>query len=179
MCRLRLTIELPLKDSDLSGVSRLIANHLVLTVFESAPEVRVLSSTGVTRRHQSYDPARLPPEPPPTATLRPLPSPTTGLPRCPYYRSDVLCPLPRRTERLHVSIASPSVRPSPNFRRVGVRTFNFEACSGFTSITARRIARPPKGGLCHEASFRTVARPSRSSATRPIDNYLGGIFLHW
>src|SRR5215470_9572005 len=32
------------------------------------------------------------------ATLRPLPSPTTGLPRCAYHLSDVPCPLPRRTE---------------------------------------------------------------------------------
>jgi hypothetical protein len=34
-------------------------------------------------------------------------------------------------------------------------------------------------GLCHEASTRTVARPRRSSATRPIDISLGGFFLHW
>jgi 8-oxo-dGTP pyrophosphatase MutT (NUDIX family) len=36
-----------------------------------------------------------------------------------------------------------------------------------------------QGGLCHEASALTVTRQSRSSATRPIDNYLGGTFLHW
>jgi len=34
-------------------------------------------------------------------------------------------------------------------------------------------------GLCHEASTLPVARQSRSSATRPIDCYLGGFFLHW
>jgi hypothetical protein len=33
----------------LSGVSRLIANHPFLTIVESAPEVRVLSSAGITR----------------------------------------------------------------------------------------------------------------------------------
>ena len=63
-----------------SGVARLIANHPHLSIFESAPEVRVLSSTGVTRLQRSYDPVRLPPEPPPVATLRPLPSPLTGSP---------------------------------------------------------------------------------------------------
>jgi hypothetical protein len=36
-----------------------------------------------------------------------------------------------------------------------------------------------QGGLCHEASIRPVTQPDRSSATRPIDNYLDGFFLHW
>jgi hypothetical protein len=63
------------------GVLRLIANHHDLAIFESAPEVRVLCSAGITRLHCSYDPVRLPPWPPPVATLRPLPSPPTGLPR--------------------------------------------------------------------------------------------------
>src|SRR5215475_6908964 len=36
-----------------------------------------------------------------------------------------------------------------------------------------------QGGLCHEASTQPVTQPNRSSATRPIDNYLGGFFLHW
>lgn len=31
-----------------------------------------------------------------------------------------------------------------------------------------------RGGLCHEASARPIARPSHSSATRSIDNSLGG-----
>jgi hypothetical protein len=35
-----------------------------------------------------------------------------------------------------------------------------------------------KGGLCHEAPARSVARPMRSSVTRSIDVYLGGTFLH-
>src|SRR5256885_11450095 len=63
------------------GVCRLIANHLHLAIFESTPEVRVLSSAGITRLQRSYDPVRLPPMPPPKATLRPLPSHRTGLPR--------------------------------------------------------------------------------------------------
>jgi hypothetical protein len=71
-----------------------------------------------------------------------------------------------------------STRPSPNGRRVGIRIVTFEACSGFTRVTARRIAQSPKGGLCHEAPARPVARPSRSSATGSIDNSPGGIFLH-
>ena len=65
------------------GVCRLIANHLHLAFFESIPEVRVLPSTSITRLQRSYYPVRLPPMPPPEATLRPLPSHQTGLPRLP------------------------------------------------------------------------------------------------
>src|SRR5262247_4709988 len=69
----------------------------------------------------------------------------TGLPRLPEPPfSDVPCPLPRRIERVLVSIASPLMQPSPNGRRVGIRIVTFEACSGFTRVTARRIAQPPK-----------------------------------
>ena len=36
-----------------------------------------------------------------------------------------------------------------------------------------------QGDLCHEASVWSVTRPPCSSATRPIDSYLGRFFLHW
>ena len=45
---------------------------------------------------------------------------------------------------MRVSIASPFMQPSPSDRRVGIRIVTFEACSGFTRVTARRIAQPPK-----------------------------------
>jgi len=77
-----------------------------------------------------------------------------------------------------MSIASPLTQPSPSSRRVGIRIVTFEACSGFTHVTARWIAQSPKGGLCHEAPTRSVTRPSRSSATGSIDNSPGGFFLH-
>ena len=71
---------------------------------------------------------------------------------------DVLCPLPRRIERVRVSIASPLMQPSPNGRRVGIRIGPFEACSGFTHVTARQIAQPPK------ATFVTRLQPMRLPA---------------
>jgi hypothetical protein len=95
------------------GVCRLIANHLHLAFFESIPEVRVLPSTGITRLQRSYYPVRLPPMPPPEATLRPLPSHQRVSPDYPNHLSDVPCPLPRRIERVLLSIASPLTRPSP------------------------------------------------------------------
>ena len=47
------------------------------------------------------------------------------------------------------------MQPSPNGRRVGIRIVTFEACSGFTRVTARRIAQPPK------ATFVARLRPSQ------------------
>src|SRR6202521_2006619 len=47
------------------------------------------------------------------------------------------------------------MQPSPNGRRVGIRIVTFEACSGFTRVTARRIAQPPK------VTFVTRLRPSQ------------------
>ena len=42
-----------------------------------------------------------------------------------------------------------------NGRRVGIRIVTFEACSGFTRVTARRIAQPPK------VTFVTRLQPSQ------------------
>ena len=61
---LRLDVELSLKAPDLSGVSRLIANRLILAFLKSVPEVRRLSSTGITQLRQYYAPVRLPYSPP-------------------------------------------------------------------------------------------------------------------
>src|SRR5262245_53810966 len=54
-----------------------------------------------------------------------------------------------------MSIASPLTRPSPNGRRVGIHIVTFEACSGFTHVTARQIAQPPN------ATFVTRLQPFR------------------
>jgi hypothetical protein len=73
---LRLATQLSLKDPDHSRCLQAHrANHRHLAFFESTPEVRALCSAGITRPQRSYDPVRLPPWPPPVATLRPLPSP--------------------------------------------------------------------------------------------------------
>jgi hypothetical protein len=80
------------------------------------------------------------------------------------HLSDVPCPLPRRIKRVHMSIASPLMQPSPIGRRIGIRIVTFEACSGFTHVTARRIAQPPYGDLCREAPTQPVTRPSCSLA---------------
>jgi len=71
----------------------------------------------------------------------------------PFHLSNVPCPLPRRIRQVHLPITSLSARPSPLFRRVGIRIITFEACSGFTHVTARWIAQPPL------AAFVTRLRP--------------------
>ncbi len=77
------------------GVCRLIANHLHLAFFESIPEVRVLSSAGVTRPQQSYDPVRLPSKPPPESDVEAAALAQNG---SPLILSNVPCPIPRRIE---------------------------------------------------------------------------------
>ncbi len=86
---------------------------------------------------------------------------------------------PGGSEQVHVSVASLSARPSPLFRRVGIHTFTFEACSGFTRVTARWIARPPKAAFV--ARLRPGQLPDRPARQLPdlTDNYPDGISLHW
>ena len=85
------------------------------------------------------------------ATLRPLPSPLMGLPRLPeppFRRAVPTTPADRTGARVD---CFPAHAAFPKWRRVGIRIVTFEACSGFTRVTARQIAQPPKGDLCHEA----------------------------
>src|SRR5437867_4129369 len=58
--RLRLEIELPLKRPDVIRCCQAHRQSPILGSYESAPEVRVLPSTGVTQPQQYYDPVRRP-----------------------------------------------------------------------------------------------------------------------
>ena len=91
---------------------------------------------------------------------------------CAYY--------PGGSVQVHVTGFLPcSVLPSPLPSRVGIRIATFEACSGFTHVTAHWLARPPK------ATFVTRLRPIQlpeQAACQLLDQtvyYRGGIFLHW
>ena len=145
----------------------------------NAPEVRVLPSTGVTRPQQYYDPVRIPLTPPPKATLRPLPSCQTGLPRLPeppFQRAVPTTPADRMgagVDCFPIHAAFPVIQagrhPHHHFRGL-LRLHSRYGPSDRSTA---------QGGLCHEASARPVTRPSRSSATGSIDNSPGEIFLHW
>ena len=160
------------------GVLRLIANHHDLSIFESAPEVRVLSSTGITRLQQSYDPVRLPSVPPPVATLRPLPSPVTGLPRLPeppFQRAVPTTPADRAGACVD---CFPAHAAFPKWQEGRHPHCHFRGLLRLYSRYGPPDRSAAQGDLCHEAPALPVAQPSRSSATRTIDNSLGGIFLH-
>ena len=173
-------IQQPPTGPVVDGVARLIANHRDLSILGSTPKVRVLCSTGITRHHCSYDPVRLPSEPPPESDVEAATLAQDGPP--PMTRVTLrTCRVqyPGGSKRVHVSIASPFTRPSPLWRRVGIRTSTFETCSNFTHVTARSIAQPPK------AAFVTRLQPSRlpSQTARQlpeqIDNSPGGSCRHW
>ena len=98
--------------------------------------------------------------------------PKRASPDYPCHPSSVPCHIPRRTERVRASIASQFTRPSPLLRRVGVRIFTFEACSGFTRVTARWIAQPPKRPLSR--GFNPVDRPTKLLVSYQINRQLSG-----
>ena len=119
------------------------------------PKVRALCSAGVTQPRRSYDPVRLPPWPLPSATLRTLPSPVTGLPRLPeppFRRAVPTTPADQAGARVD---CFPAHAAFPKWQEGRIRIVTFEACSGFTHVTARRIAQPPK------VTFVTRLQPSQ------------------
>ncbi len=95
---LRLAAELSWKLPDALWCCWTHRQSPILGFFESAPEVRVLCSAGVTRPRRSYDPVRLPPGPPclPRRRRRDL-RPERVSPDYPNHLACVPCPLPRRT----------------------------------------------------------------------------------
>ena len=156
--RLRLAVELvrlaPDRSRCFAGSSPITS---ILAHFPSTSEVRGLCSAGVTRPRRSYAPVRLPLEAAiPKTALRLAPHPKRVSPDDPSLSSDAPRPLPRRIEPVHLSMTSQLVRPAPSLRRVGIRIKTFEACSGFTRVTARKIAQLPK------ATFVTRLRSSQS-----------------
>ena len=138
--------------------------------------VRVLPSAGITQPRQYHDPVRRPWGPSSRRCRRRDLRPTRTSPDYSARLSNMPCPLPRWTETgASVGCFPVPLGPSPNLRRVGVHDFTFEACSGFTRVTACWIAQPPTGGLCHEVSTQPVTQLRRSSATRSYQQLPGWI----
>ena len=135
----------------------------LLAIIKSVPEVRALCSAGITRPHSSYGPVRRPRGPSPKVTSRARPSSPPGLPRLPVSLFQRAVPTtPADQDGCTCRLLPPPARPSPYLRRVGIRDFTFEACSGFTRITARWIAQPPK------AAFVTGLRSIRLPGQREL-----------
>ena len=176
---LRPTAQFVWTDPVVTGAFQAEATHPDLTIFPSAPEVRALPSTGITRHQRSYDPVRHPLE---TGALsapsRPLPSPRAGLPRLPalpFPRAVPTTPADRTgacVDCFPVHTAFPATLPGRHPHCA------FRGLLRLHSHYGPRNCSAAQGGLCHEASTLPVTRQSRSSATRSIDNSLDGTFLH-
>ena len=164
----------------LFGVARLIANHLSSATSKAHQKSGSFPPPALPSIDSTMTPSDTRLSRRPATTLRPLPSFMAGLPQLPGSPFRHAVPTTPMDQNGCICWLLPRpTRPSPLFRRVGVHTFTFEACSGFTHITVCRIAQPPK------AAFVTRLRPNRlpGRAARqlpsPTNNCLGGSFLHW
>ena len=146
-------------------------------------EVRLLSSTGITRRLQYYEPVRHPRRPSLLLTefwLRATTSLRWGFPcsddflfhacRRHYPGGTVGCcryPVQRR-------------RPSPKTRRVGFRIILFEACSAFTHVSACMVAKSPKVTRYTRVLHHMSLPPCGALvASGRATDWPGGIRTHW
>ena len=116
----------------------------------------------------------------PAATSRPLPSCKTGLPQLPDPLSQHAVPnTPMDQSGCVCRLLPTPLGPSPFLRQVGVHHFTFEACSGFTRVTACRIAQPPKAAFVTRLQSGRLPDQTARQLPGPTDNFLGGSFLHW
>ncbi len=128
------------------------------------PEPGPLPSTGITRLRQYYGPLRVPHRPAPKEQLRASDSRTVWASRVATRSFSTCHPHYPGEPPGARSVVPPRVlRPSPLCRRVGARNFTFEACSGFTRVTARGFASSPfenccPGGLA-TSGYPNTARP--------------------
>jgi len=95
------------------------------------------------------------------AAGRSLPSPVTGLPRLPeppFRRAVPTTPADQAGARVD---CFPAHAAFPKWQE-GIRIVTFEACSGFTHVTARRIAQPPTAAFVTRLQpFRLPSRAAR------------------
>src|SRR4029077_8965993 len=171
------------------GLTRCCQTHRqspLLPSFTSTPEVRALSSAGITRPHRSYGPLRLPDWPPPfLATFGGAPpSQSRASLTDPNHLPYMPCSFPRWTgsgARWLASCAFPrGLLPCPcslpRYRgRVGIHITTFEACSSFTRVTACTVAHPPYVGFI--ARLRPGRLPGSDARKLPssTNNLLGWV----
>ena len=127
-----------------------IATPASLLPSDIAPRLRPLSSTGITRRLQYYEPLRHPAGPA-------GPSRDSGWCVHTTDRASRVASIPllHACRRQYPGATGWCVRrslpcrwqPSPYYRRVGFRITLFEACSAFTRVAARMFAEPPMAAL--------------------------------
>src|SRR5260370_13860567 len=140
---LRFWVQLPRKHPDLQWCFQAHRQSPLLSFFKSTSEVRVLSSTGVTRLPRSYYPFRLPYWPSPYRECwrcdprqrRISPNYSDHLPYMP-------CSLPRWTEHWHVcSLPCPRGHPQLLGRSASTTSLSRPAQASLALRPARLLAR--------------------------------------
>jgi hypothetical protein len=112
------------------------------------------------------------------ATLRPLPSPVTGLPRLPEPRFRRAVPTTPADRAGAYVDCFPARAAFPKWQEGRPAHCHFRGLLRLHSRYGRRIAQPPKATFVTRAPALPVTQPSRSSASGSIDNYPRGILLH-
>ena len=169
-------------SSEASGCSGVFQAHRqspILGSVQSAPEARALSSASITWPPRSYGPLRLPSDPPPVRRWGCQPPSGRVSPADPHHPSSVPCPVPRRIETGACVDCFPAHTAFPVSQAGRHPHLHFRGLLRLHARYGPLDRSTAQGGLCHEAPAQSVARPGRSSATRSIDNSLGGTFLHW
>jgi hypothetical protein len=169
-------------SSEASGYAGVFQAHRqspILGSVQSAPEVRALSSASITRPPRSYGPLRLPSDPPPVRRGGCQPQSGRVSPADPHHPSNVPCPVPRRIETGACVDCFPAHTAFPVSQAGRHPHLHFRGLLRLHARYGPLDCSTAQGGLCHEAPAQSVARLGRSSATRSIDNSLGGTFLHW
>ena len=117
-----------------------------------APHLRLLPSAGITRLQRYYGPLRHPvgPTSPSRAVGWRVPRHQTGLPVLSLSKGALILlfhaccrQYPGGTRRCVCRSLPDRWQPSPFSRRVGFRIERFGACSAFTHVAARMVAKPP------------------------------------
>jgi hypothetical protein len=187
---LRLAIQLALKFPDLTRCFQTHRQSPLLPSFTSTPEVRALSSAGITRPHRSYGPLRLPDWPPPfLATFgAATPSQSRASLTDPNHLPYMPCSLPRWTgsgARWLASCAFPR-----GFLPCPCCLPRYRGGSASTSLLSRPAqashALRPAELLTHHTwalsrGFALASFPARALASYQVQptTSLGGSFPHW
>src|SRR3954468_15488331 len=177
---LRLAIQLDLKFPNVTRCCQTHRQSPHLSSFTSTPEVRVLSSAGVTRPQWSYNPLRLPDWPSPLrATFGGATSTSPGYPPLAQITfSACRAHYPGGPEQ--VLVGSFPVRAAFPVLQAGRHPHrHFEACSSFTRVTACTVARPPYVGFIARLRPSQFPDSDARKLSSPTNNYLSGSFPHW
>src|ERR1700751_2131438 len=178
--RLRLAIQLLLKAPDAIGCCQAHHQSPILVSVRSAPEVRVLPSTGITRSQRYHDPVRLPKRAVAICDVEDATSARCGSPpitritmpacRAHYPGGSRRCscrllPVSRGLPRISGGSASASSLSRP----------------AQASLTLRPVGllNRPKAAFVARLQPRRLPRQAACQLPDQTDYYLGGTFLHW